>query len=63
MTQKELAYVEDATSHEDNIIKVINLMLSNLEDDKLISFMNEELNTHEKMKERLLSKLEEKSNE
>ncbi len=63
MTQKELLYYEDAIGHEDNIIKVINFMLSNLEDSNLISFMNEELNTHNQMKEKLMNKLEEKNNE
>ena len=63
MTQKELSYVEDAIGHEKNIIKIINNTTSNLQDENLISFMNEELNTHNNMLEKLMHKLEEKTNE
>ena len=63
MTQKELSYVEDAIGHESNIIKIINITLSNLQDENLISFMNEELTTHESMKTKLMNLLEAKSNE
>lgn len=63
MTQKELSYVEDAIGHEKNIIKIINITTSNLQDEDLISFMNEELNTHNNMLEKLMHKLEEKTNE
>jgi len=63
MTQKELCYVEDATEHEGNIIKIIKESIKQLQDEKLISFMEEELVTHENMKEKLLNLLEEKSYE
>lgn len=63
MTQKELSYVEDAIGHENNIIKIINVTLSNLEDESLVTFMNEELNIHTSMKENLIKHLEEKANE
>ncbi len=63
MTQKELSYVEDAIGHEQNIIKIINLTISNLQDEKLISFMNEELTTHTNMLEKLMNMLEVKANE
>ena len=63
MTQKELLYYEDAIGHEGNIIKIIDVMLNNLKDSNLISFMTEELSTHKNMKERLMNKLEEKNNE
>ena len=63
MTQKELSYVEDAIGHENNIIKIINITISNLEDENLISFMNEELNTHKNMLEKLMNHLEGKANE
>lgn len=62
MTQKELSYVEDAIGHEGNIIKIINETLNNLQDENLISFMKEELNIHTKMKEKLMTKLEEEAN-
>ncbi len=63
MTQKELSYTEDAIGHENNIIKIINIILSNLQDKKVISFMNNELTTHKNMKEKLMNMLEDKNNE
>ena len=63
MTQKELAYTEDAIGHESNIIKIIDLTISNLQDDKLITFMNTELDTHKQMKAKLMNLLEAKTNE
>lgn len=63
MTQKELSYVEDAIGHESNIIKIIDFTISNLQDEKLISFMTEELATHKSMKEKLTNMLEVKTNE
>ena len=63
MTQKELSYVEDAVEHESNIIKIINESVNYLEDEKLVTFMNNELTVHENMKEKLLNLLEAKTNE
>ena len=63
MTQKELSYVEDAIGHENNIIKIINEGIKNLEDENLITFMQDELTTHTGMKEKLMNLLEEKANE
>lgn len=63
MTQKELSYVEDAIGHEGNIIKIIDESVKNLQDEELITFMNEELNTHTTMKEKLMNLLEAKVNE
>ena len=63
MTQKELSYVEDAIGHEDNIIKIINVSIDNLEDANLISFMNGEISKHEKMHEKLIDLLKENSHE
>lgn len=63
MTQKELSYVEDAIGHESSIIEILNYESDNLEDENLVSFMNSELNKHNKIKERLMSLLEEKANE
>ena len=40
MTQKELLYFEDAIMHEDNTINIIDLSISNLEDEDLIFFVN-----------------------
>ncbi len=58
MTQKELSYVEDAIGHESNIIKIINDSINNLGNDELLSFMQNEVEKHEKLKEKLLSLLE-----
>ena len=63
MTQKELSYVEDAIGHECNIIMICEELISSLEEDSLISFMKKEIKCHNKMKEKLLSLLEEKANE
>ncbi len=63
MTQKELSYDEDAIGHEGNIIKIIDESIKNLQDESLVSFMNEELTKHTTMKEKLMHLLEEKSNE
>lgn len=63
MTQKELLYMEDAVGHESNIIQILEESINNLEDENLINFMESELNIHKKIKEYLINKLEEKSNE
>lgn len=63
MTQKELAYIEDAIGHESNIIKIIQETIKNIQDEKLVTFLETELSGHTKTKEQLISKLEEKVNE
>ena len=62
MTQKELAYVEDAVGHESNIIKILEQTIKNIEDERLKNFLQTELSEHTKTKENLISKLEEMSN-
>ena len=63
MTQKELLYVEDAVGHESSIIKICEDIINNLENQDLTMFMENELNKHKTLKENLMNKLEEKSNE
>jgi hypothetical protein len=63
MTQKELLYVEDAVGHETSIIKILNESLEFLEDDKLITFVEEEIEKHEDLKQGLLNLLEDEANE
>lgn len=63
MTQKELLYMEDAIGHENNIIKILEDSINNLDDENLISFMEDEVNIHTEIKEYLISKLEDKINE
>lgn len=62
MTQKELLYLEDAVSHEENIIKIIEQTKENLQDEKLRLFLEKELQDHVSMKKELIEKLEEKAN-
>ena len=63
MTQKELAYVEDAIGHEENIIKICKESIKYLEDESLKEFFQNEVNIHTTMKEKLLYLLEVKSHE
>ncbi len=63
MTQKELLYVEDAIGHETNIISIIDDIINNLEDEDLVSFMDDELNKHTNMKDELTNLLEGMINE
>lgn len=63
MTQKELLYLEDAIGHEGNIIKICEESIKSLEDENLISFLENELKMHVSMEEKLMAELEVKSNE
>ncbi len=63
MTQKELLYLEDAISHEEIIISSCNEIVNMLEDQELVSFLEQEIQCHTNMKEKLMSKLEEKAND
>ncbi len=62
MTQKELLYLEDAISHEGNVMKICEDMINTLDDDNLVSFMKREVRKHISLKEKMIKKLEEKSN-
>ncbi len=62
MTQKELLYFEDAIGHERNIIKIIESMINSLTDEKLISFMKNELNNHTNLKNNLMNTLGDEAN-
>ena len=61
MTQKELLYIEDAINHEKNVIAYLNDALNNLQDEKLISYLNDVIKKHESTKKKLIKKLEENS--
>ena len=63
MTQKELAYVEDAIGHECIMINVLEESINNASSEEIISFFKNQINTHEIMKEKLMDLLEEKANE
>ena len=62
MTEKELLYVEDAIGHEQSIISIINESLKNIEDENLVSFMEEEKEGHELTLDNLINKLKEETN-
>jgi len=63
MTQKELLYFEDAIGHESNIIKIVEEGINNIQDPNLKSFLQNELNNHNELKNKLTSTLEGKINE
>ena len=63
MTQKELLYVEDAIKHETNIISILDNTIENLEDEELVSFIEDKEEEHVKIKDKLLNLLKEKANE
>ena len=62
MTQKELLYFEDAIGHEMSIIKILKNSIEQLDDERLVTFMNGELSKHKNLKEKLMNKLGEKAN-
>ena len=62
MTQKELLYVEDAIGHEKNIINICKESIKNLENDELVTFLENEITKHQENKENLLNILKEKAN-
>lgn len=63
MTQKELLYLEDAIKHECSIMTILKDAINKLEDEKLISFIEEQVKLHTKTKGKLLSVLEKKCSE
>ena len=63
MTQKELSYFEDAIGHEKSIISIIDESIKNLDDDNLISFLEQEKQDHTNLKDKLMKLLEGKVNE
>ena len=63
MTQKELLYVEDAIGHECNVIAIIKDIIERLEDDDLVDFMEDMLESHKTMKENLMRLMEDIINE
>ncbi len=63
MTQKELAYLEDAIGHEKNIISICQESIKYLQDESLITFIENEIPKHEQTKRDLMHMLEVKANE
>lgn len=63
MTQKELAYVEDAVGHEKIMIELCNKTIKELKTKELREFMQEELTNHEEIYNDLITYLEGETNE
>ena len=63
MTQKELSYMEDAIKHEQNLASIIEESINLLDDEKLVSFMQKQMNNHKDMQKKLMMLMEEKANE
>jgi hypothetical protein len=63
MTQKELLYLEDAIHHEHILINICNETINQLEDEDLISFIENEISIHEVNKKNLMELMEECANE
>lgn len=63
MTQKELLYLEDAIEHEKSIVKILEEGLNKIEDENLITFIQNKIESHNSTKENLINMLEEKTNE
>ena len=63
MTQKELLYLEDAVGHEKVMISVISETINLLEDEDLIDYMKDELDTHQNIQNKLMKVLEDEANE
>ena len=63
MTQKELLYLEDAVSHEKNIISICNDMIERFDDEELVEFMKNEVEIHSNTKEKLMDLMRSVENE
>lgn len=63
MTQKELLYLEDAVNHEQNVIAYLNDAITNVEDENLSSFLDDEIKVHDGICKKLVNILEGLSNE
>ena len=62
MTQKDLLYLEDAVEHEKSIIKLCNDFITKLDDNNLSVFMNEQIEIHKELENKLESFLKENAN-
>lgn len=63
MTQKELNYYEDAITHEESIINIIDALKESITEEDIRSFIDDEIKTHHQLKKKLLNRLEEVANE
>ena len=63
MTQKELLYMEDAISHEQNLEALFNNFSNELEDKSLASFIQKLAKKNHSLSEKLLKVMEDLANE
>ena len=63
MTQKELLYLEDAISHEKNLIIILQNSIDNLKTEELTDFMAQEVTVHQQILKKLCKLLEDEANE
>ncbi len=62
MTQKDLLYLEDAIEHEKSIAKLCQIFISNLDDNELVEFMEEQKRIHINLQNKLMDFLKEQTN-
>ena len=58
MTQKDLLYIVDAVTHEQNLISLWNNYSNLIEDTKAYNLINKEIKKHEDIKEKILKVME-----
>lgn len=58
MTQKELNYIEDVYNHELLLINILNNTVCEVDDEKYISLLNEQIKIHESLNKKLIKLLE-----
>ncbi len=58
MTQKDLLYMVDAVTHEQNLISLWNNYSNLIEDTKAYNLINKEIKKHEDIKEKILKVME-----
>jgi len=63
MTQKELLYLEDAITHEENLSKICEDYISKLEDEELQTFLKGQMKKHENLRQKLIKVMEDAQNE
>ncbi len=63
MTQKELLYMEDAISHQQNLVTICEDFSSRVEDEDLSSFLTKLAKKHQGIEEKLMNVLEDARNE
>jgi len=61
MTQKELLYMEDAISHQQNLVTICEDFSSTVDDEDLSSFLTKLAKKHQSLEQKLMNVLEEYS--